>query len=244
MQLSDIVLVIDPGHGGKDPGALGPALPGLPRLTEAAVVLDVAGRLKKRVEARGIQIVMTREDDRFVELSDRARLANRFPAASTFFLSIHCNSSSTPASGFEVFTSPGETRSDPFATDLFNAYAFIFDDLKARKELGDGDPDKEAKFTVLTRTAGPAALFELEFIHTPEGDAFFRDDQNLDSMAEALELGFIDHLARLGIDVPGDPEPVPTDPDDLDPAASPIAEARRKLTEGNRLIAEGLALLG
>lgn len=76
-------IVIDPGHGGKDPGAVGPS-----GLLEKDVNLDVSKVLKMLLE-KELEVIMTREDDSFVPLSERARIANE--ASADLFISIHCN---------------------------------------------------------------------------------------------------------------------------------------------------------
>jgi N-acetylmuramoyl-L-alanine amidase len=90
-------IVIDPGHGGQDPGALGP------RLSEAEVVLDVALRLEKLLLAHGdFEVVMTRRTDVFVPLEERTAIANREDA--DLFLSIHANASrNAQARGVETY---------------------------------------------------------------------------------------------------------------------------------------------
>ena len=160
-------VMIDPGHGGQDPGAVGPAL-----LAEKDVALAVGEALWKKL-SRHPEVVakLTRETDEFVPLKERAARSNAFEA--DLFISIHCNASeSHQGKGFEVWTSPGETASDRAATQSFNRYQEAFPARRARVGLGDGDVDKEAKFTVLTKTKGPALLFELEFIDNSEGEEF------------------------------------------------------------------------
>ncbi len=79
-------VVLDPGHGGKDTGAVGPA-----GTKEKDVTLDVAHRVAPVLAAQGIQVVLTRDDDRFVSLEERTARANGF--AADLFVSIHCNAS-------------------------------------------------------------------------------------------------------------------------------------------------------
>jgi N-acetylmuramoyl-L-alanine amidase len=83
-------VVLDPGHGGSDPGAVGPG-----GLEEKTVVLDIAHRVAP-VLARelGISTMLTRDDDRFVPLEERTARANAFHA--DLFVSIHCNASESP----------------------------------------------------------------------------------------------------------------------------------------------------
>ena len=78
-------VVIDPGHGGADLGARGPS-----GLTEKDVTLAVARRLAKLLREQGVEVVLTRESDAFVALSERTEIANRAHAA--MFVSIHANS--------------------------------------------------------------------------------------------------------------------------------------------------------
>lgn len=94
-------IVIDPGHGGKDPGALG-----LNGVREKDVTLSVARKLRDEIKRRmpEIEVIMTRADDRFIELYRRGQIANQ--AGGKLFISLHCNSMPTkphPASGFECY---------------------------------------------------------------------------------------------------------------------------------------------
>lgn len=91
-------IVIDPGHGGKDTGAIG-----VTGLNEKTVVLDIALRLQKLLEKNdGLKVALTREDDRFLALSDRTKFANQ--VGGKLFVSIHCNSSKrSSGNGFETY---------------------------------------------------------------------------------------------------------------------------------------------
>jgi N-acetylmuramoyl-L-alanine amidase len=90
-------VVLDAGHGGDDHGAEGRA-----GLLEKELVLDVARRLGARIAERGVQVVLTRDDDRYVPLGDRTAIANR--AQADLFLSIHANGASErSARGVETF---------------------------------------------------------------------------------------------------------------------------------------------
>ncbi|MBI4436573.1 MAG: N-acetylmuramoyl-L-alanine amidase [Candidatus Omnitrophica bacterium] len=90
-------VVVDAGHGGRDPGAIGRT-----GTKEKNLTLDIARRLKNELEAQGIHVIMTRKDDHFVSLYQRTYIANR--AKADFFVSIHCNASrSRKVDGFEVY---------------------------------------------------------------------------------------------------------------------------------------------
>jgi N-acetylmuramoyl-L-alanine amidase len=91
------VIVIDAGHGGKDPGAVG-----YRKYREKVIVLQVAQRLKSYLKARGYQVYMTRDKDAFIKLSKRTEYANQKNA--DLFISIHANAvDSTQASGVECY---------------------------------------------------------------------------------------------------------------------------------------------
>ena len=94
-------VAIDAGHGGKDAGALGPT-----GLMEKTITLDIAKEVKRILQGRGVQVILTRDRDELVSLQKRVSIANRVGV--DLFLSIHCNASfSSKARGFEsYFLSP------------------------------------------------------------------------------------------------------------------------------------------
>ncbi|PLX24472.1 MAG: hypothetical protein C0600_12985 [Ignavibacteria bacterium] len=102
-------IVIDPGHGGRDPGAIG-----VTGVKEKNIVLGVALKLGKLIERKmpGVKVVYTRKDDTFIPLDKRGQIANA--AEGKLFISIHCNSTEkkpSSARGFEVYIlRPGRTE--------------------------------------------------------------------------------------------------------------------------------------
>lgn len=145
---------IDAGHGGKDPGAAGGGT------TEKQIALDVANRVAQKLQNSGIAVVMTRDSDYFVELSDRAKIANN--AGADVFVSIHCNSGASTATGAEVWHYPGAVKDGKLAQH-------IHDRLIARTGQRDRGV-KQENYAVLRLTKCPAALVELGFIsNTHEG---------------------------------------------------------------------------
>lgn len=104
-------VIVDAGHGGHDPGAIGRT-----GLREKDVNLDIARRLARLLEAKGIDATMTRSADKFITLEERANIANR--ARADFFISIHSNSArSARLNGFEVY----------YITDKVNDYSRALD---------------------------------------------------------------------------------------------------------------------
>jgi len=183
------VIVLDAGHGGLDPGAVGPS-----GLQECDVVLDVARRLRILLEPHYI-VVMTPDQHHGMSLAERARISN--DARPHLFLSIHCNShQDRRAHGFEVWTSPGSTKADDAATALWRAYRRAFPGLTGRLDMVDGDVDKEARFYVLVRTADPAVLFELAFISNPSEEILLGSGPWRQRAAAALHRGLVAYLGE------------------------------------------------
>jgi N-acetylmuramoyl-L-alanine amidase len=134
-------IVIDPGHGGKDPGAVGKG-----GLEEKEITLKVARYLEKMIKSRlpDIRISVTRGDDRFVELSRRTDIANRLLKKNEngIFLSIHVNSSlSNRISGYETFfLSQNPTNEDARNTAALENNVIILEEkLKGKKARDDVD---------------------------------------------------------------------------------------------------------
>ncbi|RYD19909.1 MAG: N-acetylmuramoyl-L-alanine amidase [Verrucomicrobiaceae bacterium] len=180
-------ITIDAGHGGDDSGAVGPT-----GKREKDVALSVA-LLLGGILATDFNVDYTRKTDVFIPLERRATMCN--DSRSDAFISIHCNSGPPGrGEGFEVFTTPGETASDKFATDLFVAFGAEFPLALKRLDMTDGDPDKEASFVVIRKTHCRAALFELEFIHTAQGENLLTNPQFQARAAKALAAGIRKHF--------------------------------------------------
>lgn len=176
-------LVIDPGHGGHDPGACGHGL------AEADIVLDVSLKLALAMEHLA-DVFLTRRTDEFLTLSERARKSNDL--GSDLFISIHCNcASNKSAKGFELFTSPGETKADPVAKVLYDRWEKdrpLGADSPMRRGNTSG-PDKEANFTVLAKTNAPAVLVELGFISNQDEAERMGEAEYQERIVDCLMLG-------------------------------------------------------
>jgi len=159
-------IFIDPGHGGGDSGAVGPT-----GIMEKTLVLRIGKELGRLLESKH-DVYYTRRTDVFVPLRSRASISNAIDGVD-LFLSIHCNAGG--GIGFEAFTSRGETDADSWATRFLENFEDWFPDRPFRKDLSDGDPDKEAGFTVLTKTTAPAVLFECGFIDHDEEEQWLKE---------------------------------------------------------------------
>lgn len=167
------VVALDAGHGGRDPGAIGPT-----GLMEKDVVLDIAHRVRELLVRAGVRVVMTRETDVFVELPDRPRLARQQGA--TVFVSIHANASVRPtASGSETY----------YLSPQSLALAQLI-----QEELGriPNLPNRgvfTANFLVLRDTEVPAALVEVAYLSNPNEEARLRQQAFRQRLAEAITRG-------------------------------------------------------
>ncbi|MDP1587211.1 MAG: N-acetylmuramoyl-L-alanine amidase [Prosthecobacter sp.] len=167
-------VVIDPGHGGKDGGSVWNGL------IEKKLCLDVAKRVETGLKSRGLKTSMTRRTDVFVELSQRARLANRVP--SSIFVSIHFNGSRTTLiSGGEVY------YRSPRGRVLASA---ISRSIKSRVTGGTrgifhGD------YKVLRETRMPAVLVECGYISNKREAARCATPAHRQKLADAIVSGIL-----------------------------------------------------
>jgi len=124
-------VVLDAGHGGHDEGATGPT-----GLHEKDVVLDITRRLAKRLEGRGIKVILTRSKDRFLSLEERTAVAN--DARADLFLSIHANASpSRKPRGVETYFASLDATDDA-ARETAERENMAFG--AAAPGMGAGDP--------------------------------------------------------------------------------------------------------
>lgn len=141
-------VVIDPGHGGKDDGAKRYGV------KEKDVNLDVAKRLERILIRRGIQVVLTRRDDRFVPLEERAKIANRYRDA--LFVSVHFNAHrDTTVKGIETFYATPEGQR--LAQGIQNL-------LVQRTRTTDRGVKVGKQYAVLNKTRVVSVLVECGFL--------------------------------------------------------------------------------
>lgn len=196
-------LMEDPGHGGRDPGAIGPN-----GLQEKTVNLAVAKKLSEYLSS-AFEVKLTRDTDIHLGATQKADLQARTDKANSWkadaFVSIHCNSSENKAAhGCEVYTTRGNTAADALAESIIKALEAEFSaEMFFRKDYSDGDADKEAGFAVLTQTNMPAVLVELAFISNPLEEALLGKVDYQARAAKAIALGIANYFGvKLSPDDP------------------------------------------
>ena len=189
-------LVIDPGHGGKDPGAVSSYI--IEKEFNFDFSLALRDYLKKYYL---VDILMTRETDEDIKLDDRAQMANAWNA--DFFFSVHSNAFNGVASGYEDFIFNGEVCDD---------------NVRIRREIhpyiagvweGAGRPNrgmKKADFRVLRNTKMPAMLVEMGFLDNKEDAALLNNEDFFIRLVEQTGEGIAAALGLpplLGMEGPG-----------------------------------------
>ena len=177
-------VVIDPGHGGPDPGAVG-----INDLRETDVVLDVALQVAQLLQAKGVQVLMTRTSEVDVDLPPRAALANS--SGADLFLSIHANAltmARPDVNGIETFY-----FESPRARALAQA---VQDQVLA---VSPGSPDRgarTARFYVIRRTVMPSALVEMGFVTGDLDSPRLADAAHRRRLALAISRGLLNVLRQ------------------------------------------------
>ncbi len=215
-------VVIDPGHGGNDPGAIGRT-----GLKEKDLVLDIAKRVKEQLNENGVDVVMTRDRDRFIPLEKRSQIANESDV--DFFVSIHANSAKLRgARGFEVYYLSTAVDDNARAVEAAENSFLKFDDSSFQRhntdleatlwdlvytenrqesvELAkyiakavDGSTSlhnrgvKSARFYVLRGAQMPSVLVEVGFISNPAEEKNLKGSAYRQAVASAIAKGILNY---------------------------------------------------
>jgi len=210
-------VVIDPGHGGTDPGAIGRT-----GATEKQLTLELSKMLAGRLRAAGYEVLLTREDDRTISLQERTDFANRVDA--DLFLSVHINSArNRNLRGFETYyldlandPAARETAARENASGQGGSMADLGATLQhivnnefrgASSELAASIQDslvmhvsksyqnvhdlgvKTAPFSVLVGAKMPAVLIETSFVSNEQEEGWLKTTAYRSQLAEAIEIG-------------------------------------------------------
>ncbi|MDI6816861.1 MAG: N-acetylmuramoyl-L-alanine amidase [Actinomycetota bacterium] len=181
-----LIVALDAGHGGKDPGAVAKSN----GLKEKDVNLAVALKVRDLLKSAGIEVVMTRETDVFLELSQRATTANN--ANADVFISIHHNSSVNNAlDGTAVYSHPNSQEGARLAKIIQDELVKAFGWAGVK---GKDDGIKTADFKVLRETLMPAVLCESAFLSNADEAALLATDEFRQKEAEGIFKGIAKYL--------------------------------------------------
>lgn len=190
--------IIDFAHGSDVAGKQSPD----GRHKEYLWSRKVGKALAERLEQEGFEVAFTNTGDTEIGLSRRKEIANKLDiprGGAKFLISLHNNAAGMgsewyTARGFEIYTAKGQTRSDLFATVIFEQLQEDFpttDGYKHRTDPSDGDPDKEANFTVLMGNNYWGVLLEWLFQDNPYDVALLEDENVNRKLVESLTKAII-----------------------------------------------------
>jgi len=179
-------VVIDPGHGGPDPGAIG-----ISGIRETDVVLEVAKIVKNILSEKGVKVRLTRKNEVDLDLPPRVSLANRSDA--DIFVSIHANASRgkrRDVNGLETFYYRG-WRGRLLAKRI----------QKQIMRVSPGSPDrgvKQGRFYVIKNTKMPAVLVEIGFLTGRLDARRLEKTAHRKRIAYAIAKGILEYLSKVG----------------------------------------------
>lgn len=178
--LSGRTLTVDPGHGGRDAGAVGVRH----GVLEKEINLDIARRLERLLRQAEATVHMTRVDDTFIDLWARADLANE--TESDVLVSIHANSAppdNTTAKGTETFVRTGEPLSERLGASIQSSLTSALNTVDRGVRAN--------RYLVVRRAKMPAALVEVAFLADPEEEALLMEEWFRERAAEGIFNGLL-----------------------------------------------------
>ena len=165
------IILLDKGHGGIIDNVYQTAPAKMFTFSSGEIAYEgvlnrqIGNKVIKGMKKKGFGYVDICPSELDIPLSERVRIINdyskHYGVNNCLLISLHSNAGK--GSGFEIWTSPGQTKSDEYAEIFYNMFSRRFPDVKMRHSVSDGDYDKEASFYILQKTACPAILPEFLF---------------------------------------------------------------------------------
>lgn len=202
-------ILIDNGHGITTKGKRSPD----GSLLEYKYTREIAKKVVGHLCAHGLDAELLVPEDADISLGERCSRANawcsRLGSGNVLLVSIHVNaagdgSSWKSATGWEAYTSPGLTKADSLADCLYAAAETTLagilgadTPLKVRTDLSDGDPDKEARFQILTGTRCPAVLTENFFMDNRADCSWLLSAEGRRAVTRIHVSGIIQYISHL-----------------------------------------------
>jgi len=191
------MIILDNGHGCDTPGKRSPIWEDGRYILEWRYTRAVVRKIAEELKALDIPCHILVPEDNDIPLRTRVQRANKIAAqngiSQTLLVSVHLNAAPdiNIASGWEIHTSPGETKSDEYARVFWNtAKEILGDRFPMRGDFEDGNPDRDSSFAIIRDTACPAVLTENLFMNSEKDCRFL--------MSEEGEKAIIDiHLKSI-----------------------------------------------
>lgn len=203
--MNKIKIILGTAHLSSTPGKRSPD----GKFREYAYSRKVCREVAKRLREAGVDCVIDYLDDDMPgltssqELVKRVQIVNKLAKKDNcLYVSIHVNASAAKgwdkATGFAIYTSPGETKSDILATDIFDEATKLLKPIgkSLRKDMSDGDPDFEENFYVLRKTSCPAVLTENFFQNSKEDVEFLESEEGFKTVVAYHVNGILKYLSR------------------------------------------------
>lgn len=203
--MKQIKIILGTAHLSSTPGKRSPD----GKFREYAYSRKVCKAVQEELLSRGVDCVIDYEDDDMPGLNSSQELVNRVQIVNEMakktnclYISIHVNASAKngwdKATGFSIYTSPGETKSDTLATYIFDAATELLKPVgkSLRKDTSDGDPDFEENFYVLRKTSCPAVLTENFFQNTKSDVAWLESAEGFKTIVAYHVRGILKYLNR------------------------------------------------
>jgi N-acetylmuramoyl-L-alanine amidase len=182
-ELKDVKIVVDAGHGGKDPGASSRS-----GTLEKNLTLDIALRLQECLMKRGATVLMTRTEDTYPTLSERATLANSRQAH--LFVSVHVNAFDKPGAMSGTMVLYATQQSIPLARSILSR-------LLQELQRADKGVRHRPGLYVLRHTVMPSVIAEVAYVDHKEEEALLNDPNFRQRAAEAIAMGVVDYAQQF-----------------------------------------------
>lgn len=182
INLENQVIVLDAGHGGKDPGAVGNGM------YEKDIVFEVINFLEQKMKDTGAKVILTRNSDTYPSLNDRVKIANQNNA--DIFVSVHANAGPSTAHGTETYFDSSKNPQSEEGKKLAAEIQKQIVSLLGTRDRGV----KDAEFLVITQTKMPSVLVELGFISNSDDAKKLAEQRSL--FADAIYNGIVAYYEK------------------------------------------------
>ena len=178
------MIILDNGHGCNTPGKRSPIWEDGSYVLEWKYTRAIVSKIAEELKALDIPCHILVPEDNDIPLRMRVQRTNKIAArngiSQTLLVSVHLNAAqeNNTASGWEIHTSPGETKSDEYARVFWNtAKEILGDRFPMRGDFEDGNPDRDSSFAIIRDTAWPAILTENLFMNSEKDCRFLMSEE-------------------------------------------------------------------